>query len=160
MIFNLDIIEQDLEDKDIPELADSGFDIYDHYKLKNYYMLDTNRDVYWKAVFLYHTSRGWDIDGWANTATYLKETPNIVSVQVNFVKPNSVVPLHRDQYNGIECVTTILCIRGDNIKFYMDGETKILNTGDIISLDGVNCTHGLNNDSTNWFVGLVIDTLK
>jgi len=154
------IVEKDLANKNIAELAESGFDIYNHYRLKNYHMLDTTREVYWKALFMYHVSRGWDKHYWPNIFETLTARSEILSVQLNFVKPNSVVPMHTDQYNGVDCVTNIICIRGKDVKFHMNGKSQILNPGSLVQLDGVNSMHGLDNDSDEWFVALVIDILK
>lgn len=151
-------VKDDISNKDISDLIINDLDIYKHYKSKNYYMIDSD-NAFWKAVFLYHSSCGWMNDTlWPNTKESIKNIPGLVSAQINFVKPNSSVPLHKDQYNGINCVTSVLCIQSNNVDFFLNNQTVILNTGDIISFDGPEQLHGLNNHSNDWFIALVIDT--
>lgn len=143
-------------------IADS-FDIYNHYLHNPNSKIDPTKitkPVSWRGVFLYHVSKGWAVEAsnWPNLKNHLSSVTNLASAQVNFVAPNSIIPMHRDLSNNMLCTTIILAVEVDpNSQFILEDEVVFLKNQDVIALDGVNVSHEVQNLSDSWRITLAID---
>lgn len=156
-------IEKDLSVLSCDEVIAESFDIYNHYRHNPKSKIDPStitETVSWRGVFLYHISKGWTAEAnqWPALTTHLSTVADLVSVQVNFVAPNSIIPMHRDLYNGIPCITTILAVQVDSKnQFILEDDIIFLKNQDLIALDGVNVSHEIRNLSDSWRITLAID---
>jgi len=156
-------VKKDLSSLSQQSAVAKSFNIYDHYRKNPKSGIDPtkiSKTVSWQGVFLYHTSIGWtkDSDDWPTLTEHLKQTSGIVSVQVNFVAPHSIIPMHKDLSNGESCITTILAVNvSPENKFILEDVTLCLKEQDLIGLDGVNVFHAVENLSNDWRVTLVVD---
>ena len=157
------IVKHELSLLDQNTVISKAFDIYDHYKNNPKSGIDPTtikKPVSWNGIFLYHTSIGWtkDSNDWPLLKEHLKNIKGIASVQVNFIAPNSIVPMHKDLSNGEPCITTILAIQMplDN-KFILEDTVVCLKEQDIIALAGVDVFHEVQNLSDDWRITLVVD---
>jgi hypothetical protein len=156
-------INQDLSKLSHDYLIAKSFDIYNHYRHNPNSKIDPakiTKPISWRGLFLYHSSNGWSAESneWPMLKNHLLSVTNLVSVQVNFVAPNSIIPMHRDLSNGISCITTILAVQvNPNSQFILEDEIVFLKNQDLIALDGVNVSHEIRNLSDSWRITLAID---
>jgi hypothetical protein len=156
-------VKHDLSLLSQPELIAKSFDIYNHYRHNPKSGIDPSKitkPVSWNGVFLYHTSLGWtpESDNWPALKQHLLGVQGIASIQVNFIAPHSIVPMHKDLSNGEPCTTTILAIQvSSENKFVLEDVTITLKEQDLIAIDGVNVFHEVQNLSDTWRITLVID---
>ena len=157
------IVKHELSLLNQHDIIAKAFDIYNHYKNNPLSGIDPttiNKPVSWNGIFLYHTSVGWTKDSydWPLLKEHLKNVKGVVSVQINFIAPHSIVPMHRDLSNGEPCITTILAIQvsPDN-KFILEDIVICLKEQDLIALEGVNVFHEVQNLSNDWRITLVVD---
>lgn len=156
-------VKKDLDSLSQQSAVAKSFNIYDHYRKNPKSGIDPTKisnAVSWQGIFLYHTSVGWtkESNDWPTLTEHLKQINGIVSVQVNFVAPHSVIPMHKDLSNGESCITTILAVNvSPENKFILEDVTLCLKEQDLIGLEGVNVFHAVENLSDDWRVTLVVD---
>jgi len=152
-LFKIGLLDYEkFRDKDIKKISDNILTSYDFIK--------------WPDKIDWHNHpliKGKEINKiyehyWSQTINYAKNIPGLITLNVNFIGGNSIIPDHKDNIKALTDIEawrklgyiTVIGIdvpgkNVDEVGFHVKNVKKFIKTGDIVTFDGSLVHGGWNN---------------